>query len=269
MSTTVQTSSGPRHRSISRSPAQSGLIRSEFTRLLATRSWLLLGAVTVLLAVIGEVSTGVSLNKPHGLAVSTTDGMAKALASGFSAGLVASIFAALMVTSEFRHRTVGQSVLDSGTRAAWVFAKVPAAVVSGLLLTVIGQLVTLAVGVPFLTHAGAHPDIWQGQLLRMTIGTALLGIPAALWGTALGLLIRSQVGTIIGLVVYSVVAEAAVLQFVPAVGRWLPGGAQAAVVDDPTLPYHNTLLGIAVYGMWIVITGFLAVNRFLRSDIST
>ena len=52
-------------------------------------------------------------------------------------------------------------------------------------------------------------------------------------------------------------AEAAVLQFVP------------AVVDDPTLPYHNTLLGIAVYGMWIVITGFLAVNRFLRSDIST
>ena len=48
MSTTVQTSSGPRHRSISRSPAQSGLIRSEFTRLLATRSWLLLGAVTVL-----------------------------------------------------------------------------------------------------------------------------------------------------------------------------------------------------------------------------
>jgi len=48
-----------------------------------------------------------------------------------------------------------------------------------------------------------------------------------------------------------------VLQFVP------------AVVDDPTLPYHNTLLGIAVYGMWIVITGFLAVNRFLRLDIST
>jgi ABC-2 type transport system permease protein len=269
MSVTVQMSGGPRHRSVSRSPGQSALIRSEFTRLLATRSWLILGSVTIFLAAVGTISTGVALNRPHGLDASTTDGMAKALSSGFTAGLVASIFAALMVTSEFRHRTVGQSVLDSGTRIAWVIAKIPAAVVSGLLLTVLGQLVTLAIGVPFLTHAGAHPDLWHGQLLRMIIGTALLGIPAALWGTALGLLIRSQVGTIIGLAIYSVVAEAAVLQFIPALGRWLPGGGQGAIVDDPTLPYHNTLLGIAVYGMWIVIIGFLGINRFVRSDIST
>lgn len=269
MSVVTSFRGGAGHAVKSQSFRMGALIQAEFARITATRGLLVLAVADVLLSGLGTVSVGVTLNKPTGIDVHTSEGVARAFSSGFTGGLVASIFAALMITSEFRHRTVSQAVIDSGARVRWVMAKILPAVAVGLSFTTAAQFVTLLVGLPFLAKAGVHPDIWHGSLLRMTIGTALLGIPAALWGMAVGLLVRSQVGTVVGLIVYSVIAEAAVLQFLPAIGKWLPGGAQAALVDDPTLPYHNTILGVFVYAVWIVAIGAIGTTRFLRTDISS
>lgn len=243
------------------------LVQAERRRLFSTNGWWILTVAAVFLPALGTVSVGITLGKSGGLTLTDPSLIPKVMAGGFSAGLIAAVYGALTITSEFRYQTIAQSTLDSGSRRRWITAKLPIMVGAGLSFTVIGQATTLALGWFFLHRVGQAPDLWHGQLLQMTWGTALLGLPSVLWGGAIALVVRSQIGTIVGLILYSMVAESALLQFVPALGKYLPGGAQAAIVDDPTLPYHHPALGWPIFLTWIVLAGALGLRRLQRSDL--
>ncbi len=243
------------------------LVRAERRRLFSTNGWMILILAAIFLPAVGTVGVGVTLGKAGGIALDNPGAVPQALAAGFSAGLIAAIYGALTVTSEYRYRTISQSAFDAGTRWRWVAAKVPVIVVGGVALTAVGETTTIVLASIFLHRVGVTPDLWHGQLVQMAIGTALLGLPSVLWGAAVGLLVRSQIGAIAGLILYSMVAESAVLQFVPTVGKFLPGGAQAAIVNDPTLPYHHLALGWLIFLSWIVVVGALGFRRLQRSDM--
>lgn len=243
------------------------LVRAERRRLFSTNGWWILILAAIFLPAVGTMSVGMTLGKSGGIALDDPGLVPQTLAAGFSSGLIAAIYGALTVTSEYRYRTVSQSAFDAGTRWRWIAAKIPVLVVVGILLTVVGEIATIILGSIFLQHVGVAPDLWHGQLLDMAIGTAVLGLPSVLWGAAVGLLVRSQIGAIAGLILYSMVAESAVVQFVPTIGKFLPGGAQAAIVDDPTLPYHHLVLGWLIFLSWILLIGALGVRRLQRSDM--
>jgi ABC-2 type transport system permease protein len=243
------------------------LVSAERARIRSTNGFVILAGAAASLAGVGSLGIGLTLGKPGGIDPQTSDGVRRAMSSGFTAGLVASLLGAILVTSEFRYRTCGQSVIDCGSRRTWYLTKLPIVVWRGVALTAIGQFTAVAVALPFLAREGIHPNLWGGPLLRMSIGTIALGIPSALWGAAIGLLLRSQVATVAGLILYTMAAEAAVVQFAPSIGRWLPGGAMAAIVADPTLPYHNTVGGVLVFSMWVVLATALGLSRLRRTDI--
>lgn len=251
-----------------REPSWSAWIAAEARRFFSTKGWLFILGAAVTLPAVGTIPIGTTLGKSGGIALSAPDVAQLVLSAGFTGGLLASIFGALLVTSDFRYRTAGQAMVEVRSRVNWLVAKAVVAVISGLVITTITQASTLAIGLPFLKHANVVVDLWHGQILHMTIGTVLLGLPSALWGVVIGLLIRRQIPTVLTLVIYSVAVEAAILQFVPSLGKFLLGGAQAAIVFDPSLPYHNVSLAVVVFATWIIGLGSMGLVILRRSDIA-
>jgi ABC-2 type transport system permease protein len=240
---------------------------AEAVRTFSTPGWLILLGVAILLPVLGTVPAALSAGHRGGINPATADGVRKILASGFTAGLLATLLGVLSVTAEYRHGTVGASVLASGSRTRWASSKVLVTCPLGLVFTFLGQTAVLVSGLPILAGKGVHPDVWSGDLLRMTLGTATLGFIAAAWGVGLGLCIRNQLAAVAGVVLYSTVAEAAFLAAVPAVGQYLPGGAQAAIVVDPTLPHLSMAAGYLLFMAWTAVSLLVGRTILLRRDL--
>lgn len=244
------------------------LMRSEFKRLLSTRGWVILLGASVLVAAVYVVTMALSVRDASEIDVHSGQGVATVLFGGGGAGLFASLMAVLLVSSEFRFRTVGMSVLESGSRCRWFCAKLPVVLGAGLLVTLVTQLLAILFGLPVLWNAGVHPDLLGNGLPRMFAGIVLVGLPAALWGAAIGLLVRSRMGAVFGLIIYTVSVEMLLLDLAPSVGKWLIGGGMGAIMADPTTTDFNNLgLGLGVCAAWIIIVGALGLVRLSRTDI--
>jgi hypothetical protein len=188
--------------------------------------------------------------------------------AGATAALLAGVLGAVSVTGEYRHRTIGATLLAAGRPRRWLLAKIPVVALVGALFTTCGQAVSLAIGVAGLHAVGVEPDVWSGDLLRMSLGTASLGCLCALWGVGWGLLLRHQVSAVVGFVVYSTVVEATLLSFFPDQARYLPGGLQAAIAGDPTAAYHvSTATGYGLFAGWILVALAGGWLRLARGDV--
>jgi hypothetical protein len=83
---------------------------------------------------------------------------------------------------------------------------------------------------------------------RHALHVALGGV----WGVALGFLLRSTAVAILFQLAFQPLVENWVINSRPSIGRWLPGGAESAVVGDPTLAARlGFLAGLAVLVGWI------------------
>jgi ABC-2 type transport system permease protein len=210
-----------------------------------------------------------AIGKPGGPDTSTVEGVRTTLSSGGLTALIACLVGVLTVTTEFRHGTAPVSVLASASRLRWLAAKLAVALGLGLLCTLIGQAVALAVGLPMLADRGIHVDVWQGEYLRSTLGTVSLGVFAAAWGVGIGALVRTQVAAVAGTVIYTALAEGAFLNFVPSVGRYLPGGATAAITLDPAIPRHVAMgYGYLLFAGWAVVFLAAGLRRLTRDDLT-
>ena len=131
------------------------------------------------------------------------------------------IVAILVVTTEFRHGTIGRTLQLTPSRTRMLTAKM----VGGLLyavaffvtsLLIVGALVGVtaaAKDVPLDLGSDAVAALWQGP-----VGLGL----TALFGVAIGALLRSQVVTITVTLVWLFVAETVINVMAPGIGRWLP-----------------------------------------------
>ena len=107
------------------------------------------------------------------------------------------------------------------------------------------------------------------------VGFVLLGAMAAtalyaMVGVGLGSLIRNQTAAVVVALVWVMVVEGLLVSFLPEVGRWLPGGAVAALTGVTTengglLPMWAGALLFAAYGLAFAAAG----TRFvMRRDIA-
>ncbi|NHC16144.1 hypothetical protein [Motilibacter deserti] len=261
-----------RSRPASRAGAPPGALRlavaAEVARTRTTRTVLWLGLAGALLAAVMTAMVAATIGQPGGQEVASETGRLTVLSFGFSAGLMATLVGVLSVASERRYRTMGSSLVATPSRRNWLLAKALVVVPIGLVFTTVGQAVALAIGAPVLSSHGAHVDLWSGPALQMTIGTLTLGAFSAVWGVALGALIRNQMVAVAAVTLYSIMVEAAVIQYVPAVGKWLPGGAQSAIVHDPATEHLSAGAGYLVFAAWCTVGLLLAIRQVAREDVT-
>jgi ABC-2 type transport system permease protein len=247
------------------------LIAAEFHKLFTTRLWLwlLLGsmALTALYAslAIAFADTPDTWTPP----LSTPAGQRTlfSIAAG-GAGTLLAVLAAIGLTGEFRHHTATTTFLATPRRGRVVLAKLVTYGLVGVGYAIACITTIVAIALPWL----AAKDI-RVSLAANGIPATMASVIAAvaifgLAGVGLGALLRDQVATVVGLLVYLFVAEPIVTR-IPALRSWtvyLPGEAknaltQVALTNQQFLqPWQGGLL-FACYGLAFAVAGTLLTVR--------
>lgn len=245
-------------------------IRSEWLKATSTRMWWILIVAGVLLVGLNVVSLVLLSGQPGIPSLDDPVAMRQLWASLGSASAIALILGIVSITGEFRHQTITDSFLTEPRRLRFLLAKGTVQAFLGVLLAVVSASIGLALVmalIPFHEHAPI--DFWQvGQVVA---GAALCYGLYSLLGLAIGSLITNQIVAILVTLLWVVLVEALVVGLLPQVGKWLPGGAAASILQGTTLEGENLLpawMGALVLLGYAIVLGAIAARTTLRRDIT-
>lgn len=245
------------------------LISAEFHKLLTTRLWLwLLLAAMALTALYASLLIAFSDDPDTMTApLSTAAGQQTlfAVAAG-GANTLAAVLAAIGITGEFRHQTATATFLSTPVRGRVVAAKLVTYALVGIGFAAACLVVVAVVAAPWLAAKDIEMPLLGNGLPGTYAGVVADTAIFAFVGVGLGALLRNQVATVVGLLVYRFVAEPIVTS-IPALSDWsiyLPGSASAALtqVSLSTQDYLAAWQGglvLAGYGAVLALVGSMIV----------
>ena len=153
--------------------------------------------------------------------------------------LFVAVIGILIVTNEYRHGTIMTTFLAEPHRARVLVAKLAAAGIAGLVFALGAIAVSAAVALPWLAARGVSLQL-DGQAFEAVIRVLLAFGMTAVFGAAVGAIVQSQVGAIVGwfiwiLVVESLITVLAGLQLTDVgepdpVSKFLPGSSLGGIV---------------------------------------
>lgn len=219
---------------------------AEHRKLVSTRLWwILLIGMAGYLAFIGAVMA-FSLTIPADDGGLAGTGVDPALATYSLINAIGYVFplvvGSLSVTTEFRHRTIAQTLLVEPRRSVVVEAKLLATVPVGFALGIAGTLGLLATGAPVLA--------WQGDGARLTDGDVIAVLVLGIVVTALWAVIGAAFGTLVTNQVAAVVVILAFTQLVEPIARTALGAVDALSGVAAFLPgaAADGLIGASFFG---------------------
>lgn len=247
------------------------LIRAEIRKLLSTRVWLFLLLGSTLLGALFSILTLSFAGEPNsGLPARDDPAIQPTVFNPAGSAVVFAVILSIIgITQEFRHRTATPTFLTTPSRGRVVAAKLVVYLVAGLGYAAATAVVLLAIGVPWLRSSGAQVSL-AGETGKVLVGGIVATGLYALIGVGVGALVRSQVGAVVGVLVYLFVLEP-IVRSIPATApfyRWLPGGGQEALGGSLQAPdllerWQGALLLIG-YGL---VAAGSALALTLRRDI--
>jgi ABC-2 type transport system permease protein len=180
--------------------------------------------------------------------------------------LAALVLGVLGMAGELRHGTATSTFLVTPRRGRVVAAKLAAAAVTGLAMSLASSAAVLAVGLPWLRAKGIEVAVADPGVATRVAGLAVAVALYAVLGTGLGALLRNQVAAVVvGLLWWSQGVERVLTGILhqPGLERWLPKGAAAALTapGDGTLPMWAGALVFAAYGLGLALLGGRLVAR--------
>jgi ABC-2 type transport system permease protein len=252
-------------------------LKAEFRKLIAQRGtwWLLLAAV--LFGLLNTISAfySVKLNAVPGLPpLDTPEGALNVYANAPGAYLFSMILGSLIVTGEFRHGTAIATFLAQPKRTVVLVAKLAVGAIAGLIVQLIVTITSIAAVFPFMQSVNAA-TLESSDMLRITWAGILSGVVLGVVGVGVGSLIRNQVITVVGSIIWLLLVEGMLIAFFSGIGKWLMTGAIAGILDvsyesgpisfgkDALSPTAATFLLLA-YAMAFAVIGAVTT---LRRDI--
>ena len=251
-----------------------GLLRSELLKIRTTAvPWVLAGiavvleGLTILGAFLGDRTSDGGYQVP-----TTTQQLRDLLGAGFRLGyLMALLLGVLVVTTEFRHKTVTTSFLVTPRRPVFVAGKLITSAILGALLGLVLLVVSLVGGgVTLVARGGSFTDLVR-QIPAVAPGFILVFALFAILGVGIGSILTNQVAAITTALGWFVIAETILVGLVHSAYRWTPTGAGAAASSlsrgnrngDEFLLFNwwqGTLLMLA-YGLGFAVIGSLVLTR--------
>ena len=241
------------------------VLRSELLKLRTTRT---IGGIT-----IGLLGLVLLLTLLGGLVQKEADLLDRKnqfglLATGSLAVAFAAIVGVMAVTNEFRHGTIRPTLLAAPKRTQLVVAKVVASALVGLVLGAVsiglsftlGRLILHWRGIPFLLDRNDVALVLAGG-----VGASALW---AAFGAGVGAAARNQVGAIVGLLVWLLVAENIIFGLLPSYGRYLPGQAANALTQIDTRHQLAVLPGTLLFLAYVLAVGAAGAFVTERRDVS-
>jgi ABC-2 type transport system permease protein len=187
---------------------------------------------------------------------------------GSFAGLFSALAGILLVTGEYRFGTIRPTFLFNPSRMQVVAAKVAASLLAGFVFAVVGEALSVGVGAVILNGRGISLTLHSHDYELLTLGT-LVG--TAIWGgigVGLGMIVRNQVGAIIGLLAWGFVIENLLFALAPSVGRLTPGQAQNGFMGLTTDHLLGPAAGGAVLLAWAAVLCLAGTVLATRRDVN-
>jgi ABC-2 type transport system permease protein len=249
------------------------LVHAELIKLRSTRLalWLLLtGLGLVVLLVLVTVPAGHDTS--GALSLRDTDLLARVVGVATTAGeVVVLVLGILSSTQEFRFGTATAIFLVAPDRRRVLIAKALALAVAGLVFSAATITLDLVLSV-VLINARGGAVVWSGELVAVLAAAAVMALYGPI-GVALGALVRNQIAAVAGALVWLLALEGFLITLLPAIGRWMPGGATAGLLQEGrAATTHGALLPVWAGGLvllgYATVIGLLASALALRKDLT-
>jgi hypothetical protein len=245
------------------------LIRGELLKLRTSRMFWGYAAASlafiplVIAQTIHAVSTGGEVQ------LDSAEGVRNVIAAASSGGTLLVILGIMAVAGELRHQTATGTYLVEPNRTRVVEAKLAAITIVGLLVAAAAAVLTLAIAIPWLTSKGIDLGPYVGDIAVVLAGAAVATVLSGIAGVGIGALIPNQTAAITVTLLWIFTVEGILVAFTPSVGRWLPGGASAAMTDIATpagglLPMWAGALVFTAYGLTFAAAG---THLLVRRDV--
>jgi ABC-2 type transport system permease protein len=240
------------------------LVRSEFIKLLSTRTFygLMAGAVAVVL--LGTVSTIVSAD-PESLHGPVHKETFYVLAS-INAGLFALVLGIRSFTDEFRHGTIVTTLLAGGSRIRVLAAKVTVAAMAAAVMALVTGAVMTGTALVLSSARGVGFDVSPSDVSGLIGLVAALALWAAI-GAALGAVVRHQVAAIVGGLIWVLIVENLGSSLLADAGRFLPGQAAHALADAPVDSLAMPVAAV-VFVVYATVAALTAAASLVRRDVT-
>ena len=274
-----------------------GMLRqtaAEFVKVLSLKSWWLLGLILVVY--VGFTAAGLAFffselgAQLAGTGAPALDAATKAnlvYSSVTAVGLVIPLlFGALLITNEYRHRSLTPTVLAQPRRGVVLAAKAVVALAGGAVYGVLGLLGSVGLGAPVLLALGEEAALDDPEVITLLLRTVVAMALWALLGLGLGALLTSQIATIVIVLAFTQFVEpilrlvAGVWEWSAQLGRFLPGSATDALVGagilsslgaldpsapsapvDPLLWWQGGLVLAALAAIPLVVAALTTLRR--------
>jgi ABC-2 type transport system permease protein len=244
----------------------SRLIRSELLKQRTTRTsrlLLLWMAGLILLVVLLHV---LSLSIGN---LATEGGQLKVVGWGTSIGaLFASLIGAFSITAELRYGTIRSTFLATPRRERVIAAKLIAGGFTGAAVGLLAEGLTAAIEAAGLASRAIHIQLTAGDYVQLLAGGALAGALFSALGVGFGALVRRQIGAVVGLCVWLLLIETALIGNIPSAGKYAPGAAAGAIAGAIQTQSQSKLLApglgmlaLAAYTAIAAGAGALSTNR--------
>ncbi|MEU6249104.1 ABC transporter permease subunit [Glycomyces sp. NPDC047010] len=256
------------------------VLLSETTKFRTIRStWICLSLGLVLLGLFGSIGAftydgagaGVT-DGPPGIAGRPLDAVSLAVMGLSFASLVAGVFGVLSTAGEYSTGTIRSTLAAVPKRLPVLWAKAILAGGAVFIISAVGVFAAFLIGSVGLDGEAISLSLTDDGVLRALFGAALyLGL-VAVFGVALGALLRSPAGGIAALV--------SILLILPGLAMLLPdswydtlnpyfpsnaGGAVYALTE--TSDRLSPGAGIAVFAGWVALTLAAAAFRLKKTDV--
>lgn len=258
--------------------------RSEITKQFSTSTWWILAIVLFVYVafVTGGLAAAITFlaDGASGEAGMPTPDGAPTLLYSFAASLgyvFALLIGALMVTTEYRHKTLTPTLLATPQRGSALLAKVVVAVFIGVLYAVIALVAAVLPGAGLLAIGGEDAALGDVDTWAL-FGRILLAL--VLWtviGVGVGALVRNQVAAVVGVLAFTQFLEpivrlaASFVDGLSDVAAFLPGAASDTLVGasflqlgataESTLDWWGGGIVLAVYAVVFLFLGYLTSWR--------
>jgi hypothetical protein len=286
------------------------LLRAEVGKLRTVWSTYVLFGIVVVLDLLFGFGLALARGGRHGGAAGLAPhGSSQWFANVFgvldNSRLLALVLGVLIITGEYRHKTVTPTFLAEPRRGRVVTAKLGVAFGGGVALGVLTMVTGLVLGFVLIaarvhscltsfTRGGVQQGMsqalcraqhgiyfvatthdmwhdWSRIAPGVILGTGLF----AVYGLGLGALLKNQVvGNVVGLG-FTLVVETIVTAIWPTIGEYLPGQAATALEDAgrtafnggtaQLLPWWGGAVMVLVYGIVLSVVGTVTT---LRSDVT-
>lgn len=242
-----------------------GLLTAEIRKLRTVRTTWVLTIIGLLW--VGLMGASYVLESSFsGEFVGTVEQVATAVDAVGNASMFVLVVALLAMTTEFRHGTIGRTLQITPGRTRVLVSKMAGGAAYAVAFFVLGLLVmALLVGIRSMVAevslsfgAPVWTSIWQGS--------AALAL-TAVFGVAVGALVRSQVIAVTVTLVWVLVVENVVFGFWSHIGKWFPFTALTAVftsdelmggVEQPMFEMLDPAVGLSVFIGYVVVVAAAA-----------